>query len=189
MEDKAIVSLFWERSEQALCALELRYGALLQNIAANILGDMHDAQECVNDTYLALWNTIPPRKPEPLCAYICRVVRNIALARRRNDHAQKRDSRMDISLDELAACLDAPSMEQTLDARELGRTIDAFLAGIARDNRIIFLRRYWFGDDIGQIASVLGLSRNAVSIRLSRTREQLKQHLIREGYYHEGKTE
>lgn len=190
MDDSGIVSLFWRRAEQGISELELRYGPLLHRIAANILDDAHDAQECVNDAYLALWNTIPPQRPERLCAYACRIVRNLALARRRDDHAQKRDSRLEVSLEELAEGLHARSLEQTIDARELGRAIDAFLTGIDRENRIIFLRRYWFGDSVRQIAATLGLSQNAVSIRLSRTRKQLRMHLIREGYYYdEEKTE
>lgn len=165
MDDNGIVSLFWRRAEQGISELELRYGPLLHRIAANILDDAHDAQECVNDAYLAL-------------------------ARRRDDHAQKRDSRLEVSLEELAEGLHARSLEQTIDARELGRAIDAFLTGIDRENRIIFLRRYWFGDSVRQIAATLGLSQNAVSIRLSRTRKQLRMHLIREGYYYdEEKTE
>lgn len=183
MDDRNIITLFWQRDQGAIGALTKKYGMLLQGIAMNILSDHHDAQECVNDTYLALWERIPPEKPEPLCAYICRVLRNTALARRRNDRAQKRCSEYDLSLEELSGCLSGPSLEETLDARELGRAIDAFLDTVTRDNRIVFLRRHWFGDSVKEIAAMMGLSENAVYVRLHRTRNQLKAYLIQEGYY------
>ena len=183
MDDNRIISLFWQRTEKALDAVKQKYGMLLQSIAVNILADPRDAQECVNDTYMAIWNRIPPEKPEPLCAYICRIARNLALKRRRDDRAQKRYSEYELSLDELSGCLAGPSLEETLEARELGRAIDAFLDTITKDNRIIFLRRHWFGDSVKQIAASMGFSENAVSIRLNRTRNQLKDYLIQEGYY------
>lgn len=183
MDDNRIISLFWQRTEKALDAVKQKYGMLLQSIAVSILTDPRDAQECVNDTYMAIWNRIPPEKPDPLSAYICRIVRNLALKRRRDDRAQKRCSEYELSLDELSGCLAGPLLEETLEARELGRAIDAFLDTIAKDNRIIFLRRHWFGDSVKQIAASMGLSENAVSIRLNRTRNQLKAYLIQEGYY------
>lgn len=183
MDDNRIISLFGQRTEKALDAVKQKYGMLLQSIAVNILADPRDAQECVNDTYMAIWNRIPPEKPEPLSAYICRITRNLALKRRRDDRAQKRYSEYELSLDELSGCLAGPSLEETLEARELGRAIDAFLDTITKDNRIIFLRRHWFGDSVKQIAASMGFSENAVSIRLNRTRNQLKDYLIQEGYY------
>lgn len=185
MEDRRIVALFWQRAEKAIAATAQKYGGLLQSIAVNILGDHHKAQECVNDTYLALWNRIPPEKPEPFSAYICRIDRNIALNRRRDDLAQKRNCEFDLSLEELSGCLAGPSLEETVDARALGRAIDAYLATISRENRILFLRRYWFGDSVPQAASLLGIQKNAASIRLYRIRNGLREYLIREGYYEE----
>lgn len=183
MDDRKILTLFGCRAEQALTVLDQKYGMLLQSIAKNILPDPRDVQECVNDTYWAVWNRIPPENPDPLSAYICRIARNIALKRRRDDRAQKRFSEYDLSLDELAACLAGPSLETQLDARELGRAIDAFLDTVAKENRILFLRRYWFGDSVQEIASSMGIRENSVSVRLHRTRNQLKAYLIQEGYY------
>lgn len=183
MDDRKIIALFWQRTDRAITALSQKYGMLLQGIAMNILADLRDAQECVNDTYMALWNRIPPEKPEPLCAYICRTLRNIALKRRRDDRAQKRNSEYDLSLDELSGCLAGPSLEENLEARELGRAIDAFLDTVTKENRIIFLRRHWFGDSVKEISSAMSISENAVSVRLHRTRNQLKAYLIQEGYY------
>ena len=183
MEDQMIIDLFWRRSEDAVAEVQSRYGGMCMSVAGNILKDPEDIRECLNDTYLALWNRIPPEKPDPLSAYICRIARNIALKRRRNDRAQKRCSEFDLSLDELAACLAGPSLDAQLDARELGRAIDAFLDTVTRENRILFLRRYWFGDSIQAIAASMGIRENSVSVRLYRTRNQLKTYLIQEGYY------
>ena len=183
MEDRKIVALYWQRAEKAIAATAEKYGVLLQSIAGNILGDHHKAQECVNDTYLVLWNRIPPERPDPLSAYACRIGRNIALNRRRDDQAQKRNSEYDLSLEELQNCLSGPTLEETLDAKRLGKAIDTYLAGITRENRILFLRRYWFGDSVQEAASFLGIRENAASVRLHRIRNGLREFLIREGYY------
>lgn len=183
MDDKRIIALFGQRTENAISALGQKYGMLLQGIAMNILDDPRDAQECVNDTYMAIWKRIPPEKPDPLSAYICRIVRNLALKRRRDDRAQKRCSEYDLSLDELALCLAGPSLEEALEAQELGRAIDAFLDTVTKENRILFIRRHWFGDSVKEIAATTGISESAVSVRLHRTRSQLKAYLIQEGYY------
>ena len=156
------------------------YGQRLYGIAYNILGNRHDAEECVNDTYLALWNTIPPQRPEPLIAYACRVGRNIALNRLRSDSTQKRDSRYDLSLDELAGCIPGASLEHVMDGRILGQSINKFLATLPKMSRIIFLRRYYFGDSVKKIAGSLSLSENTVSVRLNRIREKLRKFLEKE---------
>ncbi len=186
MEDKKIILLLWARTESALKALEQKFGRLLYGIALNILGQRQDAQECVNDTYLAIWNTVPPAKPEPLRPYVCRVGRNIALTRLRNETAQKRCSRYDLSLEELAEVIPDRSMEEQLSVRELGRAIDRFLQSQTRENRVLFLRRYWFGDSVREAAGCIGLTANVASVRLHRLRQQLKDYLIEEELYYEG---
>ena len=178
--DQKIVKLLWKRKEEALEEMAAAYGQRLYGIAYNILGNRHDAEECVNDTYLALWNTIPPQRPDPLIAYACRVGRNIALNRLRSDSAQKRDSRYDLSLDELAGCIPGASMEQVMDGRILGQSINKFLATLPKTNRIIFIRRYYFGDSVTKIADNLSLSENTVSVRLNRIREKLRKFLEKE---------
>ncbi len=183
MEDKRIISLFWQRAENAIAATAEKYGLLLQRIAVNILGDHYIAQECVNDVFLALWNRIPPEQPDPLSAYVCRITRNIAISRRRESTALKRGNEYDLSLEELESTLAGPSLEETVSARELGRAIDAFLATIPRENRILFLRRYWFGDSVKDLSRFTGLRENTISVRLSRIRNQLKAFLEQEGYY------
>lgn len=185
MEDTRILDLLWARAESAIGALAEQFGARLYRTAINILGNSQDAQECVNDTYLALWNAIPPKRPEPLAGFVHRVGRNTALNRLRQDTAQKRSGAYDLSLEELAGCIPGGSFEEAWDARVLGQTIDAFLATLSRENRVIFLRRYWFGDAVKDIARHFGMTENAVSVRLSRLRASLKDYLIKEECYYE----
>ena len=185
MDDKTILQLLWQRVESALDALAKRFGRRLMMTAMNILGNPQDAEEAVNDTYLALWNAIPPETPDPLAGYVHRTGRNIALNKRRYLSAQIRSYRYDASLDELAGILPGPSFEEQMDARELGRAIDAFLDTVSRENRVLFLRRYWFGDSIYDVAIATGLRESTVSARLSRLRGQLKDHLTKEGFFDE----
>lgn len=178
MDDHSILDLLWARAENAIAALAERFGGRLYATAMNLLHDPQDAEECVNDAYLAVWNSVPPKRPEPLGPYIWRIGRNIALNRLRANTAQKR-SGYELSLDELAGCIPAPCLE---DGQALGRAMDAFLGTIGAKNRIIFLRRYWFGDSVKEIAKALGMTENAVSVRLSRVRDGLRQYLCKEGY-------
>lgn len=186
MEDKKILQMLWNRTEAALDALAKKFGRRLLQTAFNILGNPQDAEEAVNDTYMALWNTIPPEKPDPLAGYVHRTGRNVALNKRRHLTAQRRNCQYDISLEELSGILPGPSLEETLDARELGRAIDRFLDTVSKENRVLFLRRYWFGDSVKDLARIFGISENTVSVRLSRLRTQLKIYLIdKEGFFHE----
>ena len=185
MEDKKIVQLLFARAENAISELSARFGKQLHRIAYNILGNRLDAEECTNDTYLALWNAIPPVSPDPLAPYVYRTRRNTALKRLHRDTAKKRDNRYDVSLEELNGCLPAGDLEQIIDARELGRSIDRFLDSKSRESRYIFVRRYWFGDSVGEIAKDLRMQENAVSVRLNRIRNNLKEYLKKEGYYYE----
>ena len=182
MEDKHIVGLFLRRAETAIAAVAKKYGTRLTALAQNILHDRRDAEEVVSDTYLALWDTIPPQEPDPLSAYSFRICRNTSLNKHRANTAQMRNAAYDLSLEELADCIPDTAMEQTLTARELGRAIDTFLAKQSHDTRVIFLRRYWFGDSVKAIATALGMKENAVSARLNRTRSALNLYLIKEGY-------
>ena len=184
MEDQQILQMLYNRAETAIDALAKRFGACLYAIAHNILGSREDAEECTNDTYLALWNAIPPASPDPLAPYVYRTGRNIALKRLRYDGAQKRESRYDLSLDELENCLPGEDPEHILDARALGQAMDAFLARERAENRYIFLRRYWYGDSVQEIARALRIRENVVSVRLNRLRCKLKDYLEKEGYFY-----
>ena len=183
MEDKAIMALLLNRSQQAIEALAATYGARLFQIARNILSDPQDAEESVNDTYLAVWNAIPPAKPDPLIGYVLRTCRNIALKRLRFQSAQKRSSAYTQSLDELAELFPGSTLEEALDAKALGQAVDAFLSTLNKKNRRLFLRRYWFGDSLADLCQQEGLSSNALSVRLLRLRQQLKDYLNKEGFF------
>lgn len=183
MDDEKIIALFCERSEQAISELSKKYGAVCTKIAKNILGDSQDAEECVNDAYLGVWNTIPPNKPEALLTYICRIVRNISIAKYHKNNAQKRKSNYDLVLDELEGCFEsAENVEDELTADELSRLIDRFLDGLSRESRVLFIRRYWYSDSIKAISERMNMSENNVSVRLSRIRTKLQQYLKKEGY-------
>ena len=181
MDDKAIIAGLTARIEDTLTILAQRFGRSLQHLAMNILGNTHDAEECVNDTYLAVWNAIPPAKPDPLAGYVMRTGRNLALKKLRENSAQKRDSRYDLPLDELAEALSGGTLEEIIEAQELGRAIDSFLDTLNKENRILFLRRYWFGDSIQAIAKMRSMTENSVSVRLNRIRSKLRSYLIQEG--------
>lgn len=185
MEDKQILQLLWNRADSAIDALAAKFGTLLYRITYNILNSHPDAEESVNDTYWAIWNTIPPQRPDPLIGFVCRVGRNTALKRLRSNMALKRDCSYDLSLDELSECIPDTAAEDTLDARELGRAINRFLGEQTATNRIIFLRRYWFGDSINGISAAVGIRQNTVSVRLNRMRSALKAYLIKEGFFDE----
>ena len=182
MDDRHIIRLLFARAEGAIEALANRFGARLYAMARNILEDPRDAEESVSDTYLALWNAIPPQKPDPLSAYVYKVGHNTALKRLRANTALQRCSAYDLSLEELAGCIPDTALQDTLDARELGRAIDAFLDRQSQGNRVIFLRRYWFGDSVNDIARALGMKAGTVSVRLNRMRTALSDYLYKEGY-------
>ena len=187
MEDKQIIKLLFARAEEAIGALKVRFGKTLYKIAMNILGNHHDAEETTNDTYLAIWNSIPPKEPDPLAPYVYRTGRNMALKRLEYLSAEKRNSRYDLSLDELGACLpdDNNDPEQVLIVQKIADSINEFLEKDSALNRYIFIRRYWYGDAVEDISKEVNMKSGAVSVRLNRIRTKLKEHLIKEGYYYE----
>lgn len=179
MNDEKIVELFYERSEQAIKALDDTYGQLFRALSYNILNDRQDAEECVNDAYLGVWNAIPPANPNPLLAFVCKIVRNISLKRYEQNTAAKRNSRYDVAMEELEGCLPmASTVEQEIAERELSRTIESFLDSLSKENRVIFLRRYWFSDTYADIAKQVGLTEKNVSVRLTRLRQKLREYLL-----------
>ena len=182
MQDSKIIDLFFERSEQAITELSLKYEKLCINIAVNILSNEEDSLECINDSYLGVWNTVPPKRPENLKYYLCRIVRNNALKRFHSNTAAKRNSHYDVALQELEGCLpDESSIEKELTSAEITRLIDSFLQGQSKENRVIFTRRYFFSDSIGDIANRVGMSESNISVRLNRMRKSLRNHLEKEG--------
>lgn len=183
MEDSEIIALFFARSEQAIQALADKYGRIFQNLAGNILANRRDAEECINDTYLGVWNRIPPSRPENLAAYVCRITRNLALKRYESNNAKKRKSQYDIAYEELENCLyTAADPAIICEKKELIRLIETFLDSLKQEDRILFIRRYWFADSVLEIAAKTGMTPNNVSVRLARTRDKLKIYLERSGY-------
>ncbi len=179
MDDKQIIRLFFERSEQAITELSQKYGDLCMKIARRILNDHQDAEECVNDAYLGAWNSIPPQSPDPLRSYICRIVRNRSLKKLRTNSAIKRGSQFEVSLSELEDCIPDNSMDEQLSISELSAQINAFLAALPKDDRLMFVKRYWFSESISELADAFGITENNVSVRLSRIRGKLHQYLDR----------
>ena len=182
MEDAAIIRLLFDRSERALAELSHKYGSLCGALARNILGSDQDAEECVNDAWLAAWNAIPPEKPNPLQAYLCRLTRNIAVTRYHAGKAAKRNSRYDVALDELEGCLAGRrTVEGELEGKELAQAIGRFLDGLNKEQRTLFVRRYWYADSVAELGRVTGAGSAAVSARLFRIRRKLKTYLEQEG--------
>lgn len=179
MRDEIIIDLFFERNEQAVKELDDKYGEIFRLVSTNILHNRQDAEECVNDAYLGIWKAIPPARPNPLAAYACKVVRNLSLKRYEKNTAIKRNAIYDVAMEELEACLASPNtVEDEIARKELTCIIESFLDTVSVENRVIFLRRYWFFDTYADIAKKVGLTEKNVSVRLTRTRQQLRQYLL-----------
>ncbi len=177
-EDESIIELFFQRSEQAIRKLDLSYGKVCHKTAYNILHSMQDAEECVNDAYLVMWNAIPPKRPNPLLTYLCKIVRNLSITRFHANTAKKRNSAYDVVLEELDDCLASiATVETEMETKELTGMIEGFLETLTQENRVIFMRRYWFCDTYVEIAKRVGLTKKNVSVRLTRMRKQLKEYL------------
>ena len=182
LKDHEIIALFFERSEQAISELINKYGSAVKKVAVNILKDTKDAEECCNDTYLTVWNQIPPQTPKHLGAYVCRIARNLSLKRYYANTAEKRNSYYDVALDELEETIPALStVESAYDVKELTRYLNLFLGNLRKEDRYLFMRRYWYGDKIREIAQHLGLTPHRVSVRLFRLRQKLLIFLQKEG--------
>ena len=170
LEDSEIIALFYERSEQAIVELNRKYGAAVKKTAANILNDRLDVEECANDTYLGVWNTIPPQNPKPLVSYVCRIARNLAAKKYHARRAAKRNSAFDAVLDELEECIPAPvNLEAEYEAKELSAAISRFLGTLS------------YADSVSDIAAMTQGKSHRISVRLFRTREKLHQYLTEEG--------
>lgn len=185
MNDSQIINLYWKRDEQAIVQTKAKYDGYCRHIACNILNDLRDVEECMADTYLAAWNSIPPQKPALLSAYIGKIARNISLKRYRNGRALKRGGgEIALALDELAQCVpDNRDLETALGESELSGIIDRFLAELSWETRGVFLRRYWYLESVAEIAAHFGFSQSKVKSMLFRTREKLLKQLKKEGVF------
>ena len=180
MTDEEILDLYFSRSEAAISETRRNYGRLIRSTACGILRNNESAEECENDTYLRAWNSIPPARPQKLRAYLCKIARSAAFDRYDRAHAQKRGSAC--PLEELEEFIGVGGAEDRLAERELTEHINAFLGGLEKKSRIIFLRRYWFWDEIPEISERLDMSGSAVKTRLSRTLKKLRKYLADNGY-------
>ena len=182
MDDEKIIELFFARSEQGISELAGKYGTLCKNYSYNIVGNSEDAEECVNDAYLGVWNSIPPQKPNPLKAFLLKILRNISVNKYKANKAKKRSSAYTASLEELEGALcGQENVEAYVENRELSLAIEGFLAKLSRENRVIFMRRYWFAEPLEQISRRVGLTENAVAVRLARLREKMKKYFAERG--------
>lgn len=183
MEDQGIIDLFFDRSEQAIVETDKKYGGYCYAIAYNILSSREDSEESVNDTYLTAWNTIPPRRPRLLNAFLGKITRHISIDRWRRLRAQKRGGKeMILALEELGECVAAQSLEAEISQRELARSLNDFLAALPETERNVFLCRYWYMDSIETIAKITGFSQSKVASMLHRSRGKLRKKLSEEGY-------
>lgn len=182
MEDKEIIDLYFARSEQAITETETKYGPYCHGIAYHILENHDDSKECVNDTYLRVWNAIPPKKPDSFRAFIGRIARNLALGRYRERHAQKRGGGcVEIALEELREAASCLPPDEVIIETELVQLIDAFLADLTPQARIFFVRRYWYLSTVKEISADYHVGVSKVKMSLLRSRNALKERLEKEG--------
>ncbi|MBR5114208.1 MAG: sigma-70 family RNA polymerase sigma factor [Oscillospiraceae bacterium] len=184
MEDSRIVELFWARDEAAISEARGKYGRYCLSVAANILGSGEDAEETLSDALYAAWNAIPPHRPAMLSTFLGKLTRRAALKKVREASAQKRGGgQLALTLEELSECVSGSgSAEEAVEAAELARAVNAFLAALPAQERNIFLCRYWYLDPVADIASRFGCGQSKVKMTLKRTREKLRTHLEKEGY-------
>ena len=182
MDDQHIVELYFKRDEQALDITQKKYGKLCHTVAMNILSNREDTEECVNDTYLQAWNAIPPERPTLLGAYLCRITRNLAINRYRADRREKRGAgEAALAIDELSECLADTAGEGFADSIVLRDALNGFLRTLPDPTRSVFVQRYWYVCPIADIARDFGMTESRVKMILHRTRNRLREHLIKEG--------
>ena len=182
MEDHQIIGLYWARDERAICESANKYGGFCRRISYNILHSGDDADECVNDTWLHAWTAMPPERPNLLSAFLGRIVRNLSLSRWREKHAAKRTGGAQVLLDELADCLPGGiETESEFEARETAHSIDRWLDAQTEDDRALFVRRYWYGENIADLAEAAGLPVQRLTKRMFNLRRSLRKYLEQEG--------
>lgn len=183
MEDHQIIELYWSRLEQAITETAKKYGRYCYSIAYGILHSNQDSEECVNDTYLRAWDSIPPTKPERFQVFLGKITRNLSLDKCRYNQAEKRGSgQLPLVLEELHDCIPAGNdVEQLVEIMALAELLNRFLESLSPDHRRIFMRRYWYFSEIKEIAGDLGMSESKVKMSLLRSRKRLKQLLEQEG--------
>ena len=179
MDDDKIISLYWKREERAIEETQAKYGKLCYSTAYGILHSREDAEECVNDTYVRAWNSIPPDEPDNFAGYLCRIARNLAIDRIKAYAAEKRSGQVAI-MDELEACLPARE-DGVVDRMAMTKAFERFLSSEPPVRRMIFMRRYFYLDSTGDIAKMLKMTEVSVRVALHRIRRKLKKYLEEEG--------
>lgn len=182
MDQQHILHLFHERNEDAIEVCRKEYGSYLLTLAERILRDGNDAEECLSDTLLQAWQRIPPDEPRCFRAYLAAICRFFAFGRLDRQQAQKRSAELVALTEELALCLPDRQAESEFSAQKLGQLLDQFLRTLPKEQRQIFLRRYWFGDSVREITARFGIGESKVKTSLFRTREKLRTFLESEGY-------
>ena len=181
LQDNQIIALLFARAERALGAVQKKYGALCACTVRRILPDQRDVEECVSDVWLRLWNAIPPERPRHLGAYIARIARNLAIDRFQYNSAEKRNSRLTEAFEELANVLPSAGETGVEDQAAFSEFMALFLSGLRGENRVFFVRYYWYGETIGEISRGLGISEGKIKSSLFRTREKLRAAMEKEG--------
>lgn len=179
--DNQIIELFWNRSEDAISATDASYGRKLRGLSHRILQNLEDAEEMVNDTYLKTWNSIPKARPQYFFAYIAAICRNLSLNRLNWNQAEKRKAEIVTISEELQSCVPDQTQEQMSDSREIVRALNAFWETLPKEQRLVFIRRYWYADSVSAIAKRYGLTQSKVKMQLLRTRKKLGDYLKQEG--------
>ena len=183
MEDSQIIKLYWDRDEAAIRESDAAHGAYCHAVAMNILSSREDSEECVSDTWLKAWNAIPPQKPDRLRSFFARITRNLAIDRYRKRTAEKRNECMNTVIDELEGVLSGvESVESEMERHELTASLNRFLASLSQRDRQIFIRRYFWCENVVKIACDMGLKQNSVNVMLHRMRNRLREHLTKEGW-------
>ena len=180
MDDLRIIELYFERDEQAIKETDSKYGKLCHSIAYNILNNREDSEECVNDTYVGVWNAIPPTRPNNFMAFICKIVRNLSLKRLEFTKREKRSADIIISFEELAAVLPDERYAPNISDEDIGKIISEFLRNQKEDAKNVFIRKYYFFDSISEIAKRYSFTESKVKNMLFYTRNKLKDYLIKE---------
>ncbi len=181
MEDAKIIELYNSRNEFAIAETERKFGKMLFGIAMNILSNIEDSEETVNDTYSKAWNSIPPQKPDSLGAWLGKVTRNLSISRWRRNKAQKR-SGIEIMFSELEECIPAFSnTESESEAGEITSAINKWISLLEKEERILFIRRYWYCDSVSELAGKANISSGKLASKLFRLRKSLKNFLEKEG--------
>ncbi len=183
MDDREIIALYFRRDETAIAESQRKYGAYCGTIARNITASVQDAEECVNETWLRAWNAIPPQRPVVLKAFFAKITRNLSLDRVRRETAESRGGgTVPLALEELAEILpSSESVEDRMDARELGRAISTFVRGLKKRDGDLFLRRYFYMDTLDAAAAFVGMAPKHAAVSLHRTRKRLEEFLRKEG--------